>query len=140
MPSVYHPIKSITPVDRLGTAIGVAVTEIPIPSSYKWQLIDISAPDAGRTEDMAMNKMRRGQAVRVDLGWVYPTLAEASTVLNAFNWEYLLINYLDTKAGAWLDKRFVVGDRNAPLWNSAKGRWEGITFPIIQQIPDITTN
>lgn len=137
MADVFNPIKSVTAIDINGNVIGDIITDIPTPSSYKYQLVDISSPDAGRTENMAMNKMRKGQSVRVDLEWVLPTLETASFILTTFNPEYLLVNYIDAKTGIWQDRRFYVGDRSAPLWNSANGRWTSVSFAIIQQIPDV---
>ena len=136
----FNPIKSVTPVDINGNQIGsTAYTNLPIPTSYKYQLTDISASDAGRTEDMKMHKMRKGQAVRVDLEWKYPSKEDVALLLTAFNSEYVKVNYLDAKLGEWQDRLFYVGDRNAPLWNSYHGKWESLGFGIIQQVPDVVT-
>lgn len=137
MSNPYNPIKSVTPIDQYGNELGSAVTEIPVPSSYKYKLIDVSSSEAGRTEDMDMHKNRLGQTVRVDLGWVAQDLANGAIILNAFNAEYLKIEFLDTKAGGWIIKEFYVGDRDANLWNAYKGVWDSISFPIIQKTPDI---
>lgn len=139
MADVNSPIQSVTPIDIDGNVLGVAITDIPTPSKFEQILIDISAPDAGGTEDNVMHKMRQGQKIRINLEWSYPTIADASSILSTFNSEYVLVNYLDAKAGAWQDRRFYIGDRNAPLWNSARGRWTSVSFPIIQQVPDLIT-
>ena len=39
------------------------------PSSYQWKLADVSASDAGRTEDTVMHKNRIGQTVGIELSW-----------------------------------------------------------------------
>lgn len=139
MADLYNPIKSIVAVSIDGTPIAGATvyTDIPVPSSYEWKKIDNSAPEAGRTEDQNMHKMRIGQSGRVDIGWKYPTLADASYILKAFDPEYLNIEYLDAKEGTWITRRFYVGDRSAALWNSRHGRWENLSFGIIQQNADI---
>lgn len=131
------PITSVTPVDKYGTPTGPAVTNLPVPTKYEYGLADISAPEAGRTEDMAMNKMRQGQARHIDLEWTLPTIAECAAIMAAYNSEYILVNFLDGLTGTYMDKRFYVGDRSSPLWNSTKGRWESLSFGIIQQIPDV---
>lgn len=131
------PIKSVTPVDKNGTATGPAITDLPNPSKYQYNLADISSPDAGRTEDMVMNKMRLGQARHIDISWSYPSVSECASIMAAFNSEYVRVNFLDGLTGMYMDKRFYVGDRVSPLWNSAKGRWESISFSIIQQVPDV---
>ena len=49
----YNPIRSVN---------GVAVKS---PSTYKWKLEDLSASDAGRTEDTVMDKKRIGQVIGI---------------------------------------------------------------------------
>lgn len=139
MADAFNPIKSVIAVNIDGSAISGATlyNNLPVPSSYQWKLIDNSAPDAGRTEDQNMHKLRIGQSIRIDLEWKYPTLAEASLLLTAFNAEYINVECLDAKAGTWVTKRMYVGDRSAPLWNSKHGRWESLGFGIIQQNADL---
>jgi len=133
----FNPIRTVTPCNRLGVVIGNSFTTLPIPSSYKVKVIDVSAPDAGRTEDGATNKMRIGQSIRIDLEWAYPSRSEVAVLMNAFNSEYLIVEYLDPRnAGGNTTKKFYVGDRSAPLWNSRHGRWESLAFGIIQQDVD----
>ena len=127
------PISSVQPCDVNGTAAGTAVTTLPVPSKYVYNLHDISASDAGRLESMKMIKMRQGQARSIDLEWAYPTTDDASTILKAFNSEYLKITFIDAMEGSELTMVFYVGDRISPLWNHARGRWESIGFTIIQQ-------
>lgn len=134
----YNPIQSVTPCNRFGVVTGQAVTALPVPSVYVAKVIDVSAPDAGRTEDGATNKMRMGQSIRLDIEWAYPTRSEVERIMSAFNSEYIRVEYLDPReADSYLVKRFYVGDRNAPLWNSTHGRWERLTFGIIQQNIDV---
>lgn len=135
----YNPIKSVVAVNIDGSPIAGATvyTELPTPSSFEWECIDNSAPDAGRTEDQNMHKMRIGQSVRNDVEWSYLSLADASLVLNAFDAEYVNIEIIDAKAGGWITKRFYVGNRKGSLWNSRHGKWEKISFGLIQQNADI---
>ncbi len=130
------PISSVQPCDVNGTTTGDAVTNLPVPSRYVYNLHDISASDAGRLESMKMIKMRRGQTRSIDLEWVYPTVDDASKILKAFNSEYLKIKFIDAMEGSELTKVFYVGDRISPLWNHTKGRWERVGFTIIQQTAD----
>lgn len=119
--TVLNPIQSVD---------GVAVK---CPASYTYQLSDISAADAGRTEDTNMDKMRIGQAVHLSLTWKALTYAEASAILRAFNPEYITVNYLDALSGTFRTSEFYVGDRAAPLYNAKVGLWENITFNIIER-------
>lgn len=135
--NLYNPIQSVTPIDYSGNVIGQTITNVPCPSGFKYLLTDVSSSDAGRSENFIMNKMRKGQSRTVDLEWKYLTIAECSYLLNAFNSEYLSINYLDAKDGGWVTREFYVGDRATPLYNSAIGRWESISFTIIQRDADL---
>lgn len=118
--SVYNPIRTVDTVP-LAKA----------PERYVWKLTDISAKDAGRTEDMVTHKMRKGQALRLELEWRHVSHADAATILQAFNPEYVDVEFLDAKSGTWVTKEFYVGDRNAPSYNVKLGYWESISFALI---------
>ena len=122
----YNPIQSVN---------GATV---PCPSSYVYKLSDISAADAGRTEDTTMDKMRIGQCVHLELQWDYLTDAEVATVLQAFNPEYISVTFRDAKQSPSVNNgfrtsTFYVGDRSAPLYNSHVGRWTNLSFNIIER-------
>ena len=121
MANEYNPIRSVG---------GVAVA---CHSKFDYKLSDVSAPDAGRTEDALMHKMRIAQKVHIELSWPYLTTEAVSTILNAFNPEYINVEYLDPKAGGYVTKRFYVGDRSAPSYNTFMGLWTNVSFNIIEQ-------
>lgn len=116
-----NPIQSVN---------GVAVK---CPSSFTYDLDDVSAADAGRTEDTVMDKMRIGQCVKLHLTWNALTWAEASAILKAFNPEYLTITYMDAMEGTWRTSEFYVGDRSAPMYNAAVGLWSNVSFNVIER-------
>lgn len=120
-PDVYNPIENVD---------GAFVAS---PSTFQWSLQDVSDPDAGRTEDGLMHKMRIGQKVKIQLSWNAVTTAVASTILTAFNPEYVSVTYLDPKEGSYQTKTFYVGDRSAPMYNGTLGLWSNISFNIIEQ-------
>lgn len=132
------PIKTVWPVLANGS-IGSPTLLSKAPAMYRYQLSDVSKPNAGRTEDMNMNKMRIGQAIRLDLSWKYVRTDEVSEILTAFNPEYVQVEYLDAKAGMYLTKIFYVGDRSTPMYNATSGLWEDVSFGIIQRLPDSIT-
>lgn len=108
------------------------------PSHYQWALEDISAADAGRTEDTNMDKMRIGQIRKIELQWDYLTTEQAHEVLNAFNPEYITVEYVDPQSGnpdnGYLRSAvFYVGNRSAPMYNAALGLWENVAFNIIER-------
>ncbi len=120
------PNQTFNPIQSVG---GVA---IPCPSKYDWKLSDVSAADAGRTEDAKMHKLRIAQKVHIELEWQNVGDAVAQAVLTAFQPEYININYYDYKSMAYLTKRFYVGDRTVSSYNRVK-HISTISFNIIEQ-------
>lgn len=121
MSNQYNPIQSVGGV------------EVACPSAYEWSLQDISAPDAGRTEDGKMDKMLIRQCVKLHLEWQNIDTEKASAILNAFNSEYINVRYLDLLKGEFTTKEFYVGDRTAPAYNTRLGIWSNVTFNIIER-------
>jgi len=121
----YNPIR--------GIGIGTSAVYVPAPSKYQWDLQDISDSDAGRTEDELMHKNRLGQKVKLELEWEAVNLEEGSTILTAFNPEYVVLEYLDAMAGTYLIKTFYIGDRSSVLYNAITGLWDTISFSAIEQ-------
>jgi hypothetical protein len=103
------------------------------PSVYNYNLKDVSAADAGRTEDALMHKKRIAQKVTIQLAWNNISTDDASAIMNAFNDEYIEICYLDLLAGAYLTKVFYVGDRAVPAYNARLGLWSNVAFNIIER-------
>lgn len=101
------------------------------PSSYQWKLADVSASDAGRTEDTVMHKNRIGQTVGIELSWNNISTQEVSAILKMFNPEYITVCYLDAMEGDYITKVFYVGDRTAPLYNTRMGLWQNVSFDLI---------
>ena len=117
----YNPIRSVN-----GTAVRC-------PSAYQYDLQDVSASNAGRTEDGKMHKERIGQCVKLELRWDYIPSADVAVILQAFNPEYFDVTYLDAKSGTFLTKEFYAGDRTAPMYNAKLGLWTNLTFNIIER-------
>lgn len=101
------------------------------PSFYQWKLADVSASDAGRTEDTVMHKNRIGQTVGIELSWNNISTQEVSAILKMFNPEYITVCYLDAMAGDYITKVFYVGDRTSPLYNTRLGLWQNVSFNLV---------
>ena len=99
----------------VGTSSSSLTTITPDPASLTWGLQDISASDAGRTQSGYMFKMQVTQKRKLQLSWTLLTAAQASTILNAFNYEYFYCKYWDVLANAYQIREFYVGDRTAPF-------------------------
>lgn len=134
--SVNVPIKTVTPANASGTAIGPAITNLPAPTKSDWSKMDLSAPDAGRVESGRMLKKRKGKADRIDLEWQMISRADTALVLQAFDPEYVLVEYLDAKAGQWVTKHFYTGDMKTVGWMPHLDKWETVSFAIIRATPD----
>ncbi len=117
----YNPIKSIDG------------SSVKCPSTFKWSLSDISASDAGRTEDTVMDKKRVGQCVKLELEWQNIPTSDVSVILQLFNPEYISICYLDAMKGEYVTSEFYVGDRSAPLYNCRMGLWSNVSFNVIER-------
>lgn len=120
------PNQQVNPIRSVGGAT------IPAPSKYDWKLSDVSAADAGRTEDGKMHKMRITQKVHLELEWQNINDTAAQTILTAFQPEYISVVYYDYKSMAFLTKTFYVGDRNVTSYNRVLGI-ATISFNIIEQ-------
>lgn len=137
MSNVSVPISKVRPATAAGTAIGTTeITNLPPLTKSDWGKQDLSAPDAGRLESGRMLKKRVGKADRIDLEWSYITRTDAATVLQAFDYEYVLVTYLDAKSGTWVEKHFYTGDMSCTGWTPHLDRWERVSFAIIRATPD----
>lgn len=106
---------------------------VPCPSSYQWSQTDVSAANAGRTEDVTMDKMRIGMVAKLDLAWQNVSTQTASEVLQLFDPEYITVEFLDPKIGGYRTSEFYVGDRSAPLYSTTNGVWSNVSFNIIER-------
>lgn len=109
---------------------------IKTPSEFTWGLQDVSADSAGRTQDALMHKDRIAQKITLNLSWNGLTFAETSTIIQAFNPEYVNVTYPDPLAGnAATTKKFYVGDRSAPfkIWTTPYKVIEKLSFNLIER-------
>ena len=121
MADQYNPIQNVNGV------------EVPCPASYVYKLSDVSAADAGRTEDAVMHKLRVAQKVHLELAWNYIRTEQVSQILQAFDAEYFNVTYLDPKSNGFQTRTFYAGDRSAPVYNTRMGLWQNVSFNIIER-------
>ncbi len=126
------PILRVAPYDSDTNTVGT-YGYVFVPSKYQYDLQDVSASDAGRTENALMHKRRITQKVKIELEWTALTTAEMAILLEQFDPEYISVEYLDPKVGGYTTKIFYVGDRTSPLYNASKGLWESLAFNIIER-------
>ena len=111
------------------------VNGLPVrsPSVYQVDLNDVSAADSGRTEDALMHKNRIAQKRKITLAWNNIKTEDASAILQAFNPEYISVEYLDPMVGGFVTKTFYVGDRSVPAYSTRLGLWSNVGFNIIER-------
>lgn len=115
--------------------IRVDGVDMPNPSKLHWSLQDVSIGESGRDDTGYMYKGRITQKVKIALEWSGVTPSVASTILTAFNPEYIDVRYFDPMANAWQIKNFYVGDRSAPVkvWQTNNKIYETVGFDIIER-------
>ena len=122
---------------KVGSSAAALADVTPDPASISWGLQDVSASDAGRTQDGSMQKMLVTQKRKLTLSWSLLTPAQASAILQAFNAEYFYVRYLDWLSGAYEVRQFYAGDRSAPVqWINVPGRADraaSVSFDIIER-------
>lgn len=109
----------------------------PCPSTFSWGLQDVSASDAGRTQDdnVTMYKNRLAQKRKITLAWNGVGTEMTSKILKMFNPEYVSVEYWDAMDGCVETRTFYVGDRNAPvkIWNVNSKLYTSVGFDIIER-------
>lgn len=115
--------------------IRVDGVRVKTPSSLTWGLQDVSASDAGRTQDTIMHKNLIGKKRKISMAWNNPTPEEAHAILTAFDPEYFRVKYYDPLDGAEVTRTFYAGDKTAPVktWSVGNKRYEQISFDIIER-------
>lgn len=121
---------------KVGTSAG-SLTAVPAPTDIQYGLQDISASDAGRTQDanVTMHKNRIGQKRKYALTWANLSKEETAQVLQAFNPEYVWVRIPDPYTGEYSVKEYYVGDRSAVFRKIMLGGiiYKSVTFNIIER-------
>lgn len=133
--SVNVPIKTVTPASDKGVAIGSPITGLPAPVKSDWGKSDLSAPGAGRMESGRTLKKRVGKVDKLEIEWQMMSKDDAAFILQTFDHEYTLVEYLDARQGLWVTKHFYTGDMQASGWIPHMQLWRSVTLSIIQSTP-----
>lgn len=110
---------------------------VKTPSSFQWGLSDISDSDSGRVQDEndTMYKNRTSQKRKLNLTWNGTTPKETSAILQAFNPEYVFVQYPDALSGKDEIREFYSGDKSAPMhiWTVGNKLYTQVSFNIIER-------
>lgn len=115
--------------------IRVNGVDMPNPSKLNWSLQDVSIGESGRDDTGYMYKGRVCQKRKIALEWSAVSPSVASTILTAFNPEYVDVRYFDPMENSWQIKNFYVGDRSSPvkIWSDGAKIYESLSFDIIER-------
>lgn len=104
-------------------------------SKFKWKKSDVSAKNAGRTQDVKMHKNRLAKKRTLSLGWVNLTKEQIHQILVAFDPEYIMVTYWDPLAGTDVTKEFYTGDMEANVkwWAKGHERYSTLDFDVIER-------
>ena len=104
-------------------------------SKFKWKKSDVSAKNAGRTQDVKMHKNRVAKKRTLGLGWVNLTKEQIHQILVAFDPEYVMVTYWDPLAGTDVTKEFYTGDMEANVkwWAKGHERYSTLDFDVIER-------
>jgi len=105
-----------------------------VPSSFSIEYEDVSASDAGRTEDGTMWKLKIGVVRKLEMEWQNIKGSEmVQRLMNAFDSEYMEVKFYDLKAGGYVTSTFYCGNRSTPLYNGVLGIWSSFKVNLIER-------
>ena len=136
MASPFYIQKKVdTDMGANNTMIKVNGKNIKTPSVFHPSLQDISASDAGRTQDALMHKNRVAQKRKIQLAWNNVSPEDAHAILSAFSDEYFRVTYYDPWEGETTTRTFYSGDQSSPVkrWAIGNKLYEQVSFDIIER-------
>lgn len=108
--------------------------EIPVPSSFKWGISDVSKPNSGRALSGKMYKNRKCRKRKLTLAWNGRRPNEVEKILKAFEPEYFRVQYPDA-LGSAEPREFYSGDQEGEMycWTVNKKLYRSVSFSIIER-------
>jgi len=94
-----------------------ALAALPAPFDMTWGMSDVSAADAGRSNDANATMYKNVITRKVTLGLTWKNLngEQTAQVLRAFLPEYVYVRYHEPTLNAYVVKEFYTGDKSAPV-------------------------
>lgn len=114
---------------------GTDITDYIAYGGFKWQRYDVDGPDAGRTMDGTMHRLRVGTKIRLDITCRPLNDTELQTLLNLILPEYVDVTYNDPMYG-YVTKRMYANNNPAVYQikkNNGTAIWTGVTFPLVER-------
>lgn len=109
--------------------------KIPCPSEFTWGLQDVSDSEAGRDQNAYMYKNRIAQKRKINLSWNAVRPDKIKKILQAFQPEYVMVEYFDPLEGEVVTKEFYTGDKTAPvhMWTGTNKLYSNVAFNLIER-------
>ena len=108
---------------------------IPCPSKYQWGYHRINAAESGRTDDTIMHANQVGKKRKLQLEWSAMDPETTSTILKAFEPEYIMVKYFDFMENQWQTRKFYTGadmEAGLKMWVVGNQIIETVSFNIIE--------
>ena len=114
---------------------GTDITSYIAHGGLKWQRLDIDGPDAGRTMDGTMQRMRVGTKIRLDITCRPLKQDELQVLLNLILPEYVDVTYSDPMYGTVTKRMYANNNPATYMIKRSNGTelWSGVTFPLIER-------
>lgn len=108
---------------------------LPTPSSYQWDMEDVSDKDAGRVLSGTMYKNKMGSVRGISLSWHNIDAITLNQILNLIKDEYIEVKFICPYYSPifYTTSTFYVGNRTAALYNGRKMLWSGLSFKLIER-------
>lgn len=108
---------------------------IPCPSQFDWGLQDVSDSESGRDQNAYMHKNRIAQKRKINLSWNAVNPMKIKEILQAFQPEYVMVEYFDPLEGEVVIKEFYTGDKSAPvkIWAGTNKLYSNVAFNLIER-------
>lgn len=116
------------------TIDGTEITDYIAHGGLKWTRSDIDGPDAGRSMDGVMHRLRVGTKIRLDITCRPLTATELRTLLNLIYPEYVTVVYDDPMSGR-VSKTMYSNNNPASYYRMKRSgveQWTGVTFPLVE--------
>ncbi len=117
----YDELSPIRWVSSVRNPTEAQKVYVKSPSTFDYELNDVSESDAGRTEDAIMHKKRLGQVNKLILAWQNIRTPVASELMRMFQDEYFYVNFLDPLRGTYRTLYMYRGDISASMYS----HWDG---------------
>lgn len=113
---------------------GLDVSPYVAYKGFKWTRNDIDGPDAGRTMDGMMHRLRVTTKIRLDITCRPLTTEETRILLPAILPEYVNVTYDDPMYGRVTKLMYSNNNPASFLMRKPNGTewWDGITFPLVE--------